>query len=451
LGLHKEALAYMLNMIRTYPPQNLNDSLSYTSMVGHAYRESKQYARAEQYFKQFAQLTRRAGYPQNDADQNLAQLYVEWHQYAKARYYLSHLFANEEKGPMGWRRHLHYMAFLADSATGHFKEALGHMTFLNTQAESSRRKETDQALKKWEVAYGTQKKEELLRLKNQNIGLLTQRANAQQEKIRRSDQIRNLVAGVLLLVLVILGLLLYQYRQKQKNNRLVLTKSNLINEKNVMLEKLVVEKEWLLKEVHHRVKNNLHTIFCLLESQSVFLQDDALAAVETSRNRIYAMSLLHQKLYQSDNIRVVDLALYFNEFLVFLQRSFDLEGRRIRIIQRIQPIRFDIAEAIPLALILNEAVTNAIKYAFTGRDSGEIEIALEQMAGWVSMTIGDNGVGLKKADAAGHNSLGMELMRGLCLDIGAEIKFEVDNGTKISITFKMAENFSGSEIDRKLA
>jgi two-component sensor histidine kinase len=451
LGQHEKALAYMQNMMRTYPPKNLSDSLTYLSMIAHGFRELKKYDKSEQYFKQFAKLSGRSKDSQYTIDHNFGQLYVESHQYQKARPYLYRLLPNEKKLPMADRRHIRYLLYLTDSATGHYKEALRHMSFLNDQAESNRRRETDQALKRWEVAYETQKREELLKLKNQNIELLTQRSLAQQEKIKRADLVRNLIAGGFMLVLVILGLIIYQFRQKQRTNRLVLAKSNQIHQKNVLLEKLLVEKEWLLKEVHHRVKNNLHTIFCLLESQAVFLQDDALAAVETSRNRIYAMSLLHQKLYQSDNIKVVDMALYFNEFLVYLRRSFDLEERNIRIELDIDALRFDISIAIPLGLILNEAVTNAIKYAFTGRNSGIIDISLKQYGQRVELKIGDNGIGLTKATPVIQNSLGIELMRGLSLDIGAEINFEVTVGTKISVTFIVDENSSITDIDRKLA
>jgi two-component sensor histidine kinase len=451
LGRHKEALAYMLKMKRMYPPQNMKDSMVYERLIGHGYRELKQYDKAVPYFKRYEELSRRSKTHEYAANVNFGQLYVESHEYQKARPYLYKALPEENDLPLGARLHLRYMLYLTDSATGNYLDALHHRSFLNDQAESRKRIETDNALKKWQVAYGTQKREELLKLKNQNIELLTLRSLAQQEKIERADLIRNLIAGGFILVLIILSLIIFQFRQKQRTNRLVMAKSKQIDQKNVLLQKLLTEKEWLLKEVHHRVKNNLHTIFCLLESQAVFLQDDALAAVETSRNRIYAMSLLHQKLYQSDNIKVVDMAHYFNEFLVYLRRSFDLEERNIRIDLDIAALRFDISIAIPLGLILNEAVTNAIKYAFTGRENGVIAISLKQHGQQVELMIGDNGIGLPAATPVIQNSLGIELMRGLSLDIGAEINFEVTDGTKISVTFMVDEHSSVAEVDRKLA
>ena len=109
----------------------------------------------------------------------------------------------------------------------------------------------------------------------------------------------------------------------------ILSQNHLINQKNLELEFLVEEKEWLLKEVHHRVKNNLQTIICLLESQAAYLENDALKAIETSQNRIYTMSLIHQKLYQSENIQTIDMALYISELIQYLKDSFNIASYKV--------------------------------------------------------------------------------------------------------------------------
>ena len=163
----------------------------------------------------------------------------------------------------------------------------------------------------------------------------------------------------------------------QKNNQLQILladkeeSNSLINRKNDQLQLLLIEKDWLLKEVHHRVKNNLHTVFCLLESQAKYLADDALKAVEVSQHRIYAMSLIHQKLYQSEDIKTVDMSTYLLEFIGYLIESFDT-GNYIRFESDFESVTLNIAQAIPVALIINEAVTNAIKYAFPAGKSGTI-------------------------------------------------------------------------------
>jgi two-component sensor histidine kinase len=437
LNQHRQALAFMLRREKQFPPADISGKMAYVSMIGHVYRGLKQFQMGEQYFKLFERMSHESGLEQYSARVNLGQLYLDWHRYGQARPYLDAALKDEGTLLTGARRHLHYMAFLADSATGNFKNAMKHMVYLNDQAESDRRKEVDQALKRWEVSYGKQKSEEELKLKNQNIKLLIQRNLAQQVKSKQDTQIRNLIAAGFVFVLVILLLLYYQYRQKQKSNRIILFKSTRLDDKNKILEQLVEEKDYLLKEVHHRVKNNLHTIFCLLESQAIFLKDEALVAIESSRNRIFAMSLLHQKLYQSDNIKQVDMQHYFSEFLIFLRQSYGLEARKVDIYQEIQPLDLAVTVAVPLALIVNEAVTNSIKHAFPADSGGSINICLNVDQTIVTLAVKDNGKGFKLTEGHNDQSFGLELMRGLARDINAEISFEAVQGTSIKITFTL--------------
>jgi two-component sensor histidine kinase len=232
------------------------------------------------------------------------------------------------------------------------------------------------------------------------------------------------------LALIILILVFYLYGQKQQSNREMA-------DKNGLLQKLVSEKEWLLKEVHHRVKNNLHTIFCLLDSQARTAPPEVRTALEKGQHRIYAMSLFHQKVYQSNNVERVDFGNYIRDFLMFLQDGFDLEARNVRIEHAVEAISLPLSLAMPLALIANEALTNAAKYAFAGRSSGEIKLHLKNHGPTVVMTISDNGVGMKDPPAS-NRTLGMELMHGLCADIGADIDFQVKDGTRINISFNAA-------------
>jgi len=230
------------------------------------------------------------------------------------------------------------------------------------------------------------------------------------------------------LVLLIAGMLYRQAAFRKRN-------SKIISAKNELLQKLVNEKEWLLKEVHHRVKNNLHTVVCLLESQSAYLENDALKAIEISQHRIYAMSLIHQKLYQSEDIKTIDMGVYLSEFIGYLKESFDaLENIHIR--YDIDDLKLGVSEAIPLGLIINEAVTNAFKYAFPFHAAGEIAVALKRKGDEIRLTIEDNGVGmLFDPNNEKPSSLGLQLMKGLTQEINGKISFFKDQGTKIVITF----------------
>lgn len=265
------------------------------------------------------------------------------------------------------------------------------------------------------------------------VSELSMANDKRQQALQKSTLIRNVTIAGAALMLVILGLLYNQYRLKQKSNRA-------ISHKNETLQRLLEEKEWLLREVHHRVKNNLHTIMSLLEAQSAYLKDDALMALRISQHRVYAMSLMHQKLYQVSNVTAIDMAVYLPELLTYLKDSFDVKGH-IRFETRIDNINLDISQAIPIALILNEAITNSIKYAFPGNRSGEIRINMLRKSGKkVWLEVADNGVGLPAHwEQLQKDSLGLRLIRGLSDDIQATLHISSGAGTSITLEFEKTD------------
>ncbi len=244
------------------------------------------------------------------------------------------------------------------------------------------------------------------------------------------------------MLLVIIGLLINGYRLKQRHNQSLQEKQHEIGHKNQSLEKLLNEKEWLLKEIHHRVKNNLQIVMSLLNTQGAYLQNDAaLIAIRDSQHRVQAISLIHKKLYQSDNVGLIFMPHYIHELVDYLADCFDTE-RRVRFLQEISPIHLDVSQAVPLGLIMNEAITNAIKYAFPGGE-GEIRITLAPLDDdEFALTIGDNGVGLPDDfDPSASRSLGMSLMEGLSSDLGGRFSIRKQAGTEVQVLFTV-ENFS---------
>ena len=238
-----------------------------------------------------------------------------------------------------------------------------------------------------------------------------------------------MIAGASML-LIIAALLYRQTIFRKRNNKI-------IKNKNEKLEHLLTEKEWLLREIHHRVKNNLQIVISLLNSQSAYIENDAaLTAIHDSQHRVHAMSLIHQKLYGSENVSSIDMVLYIRELVSYLRESFNT-GQRIRYEMNIEPIELDVSQAVPLGLILNEAITNSIKYAFPDNKSGEIIISLSGTApNQYLLSISDNGIGMPehlKDKKAG--SLGMSLMTGLSEDLDGHFSIENNNGTIVKITF----------------
>ena len=298
------------------------------------------------------------------------------------------------------------------------------------------RESKEKELQMVKAEFETEKKDAQLKQKDQSIQLLNQSGQLQVAALERERLIRNVTIGFVLLLISLSATLYRQFRDKKRGNEIITAQNQLITTKNGQLERLVGEKESLLKEVHHRVKNNLYMVMCLLESQAAQLDKEALKAIESSQHRIYAMSLIHQKLYQSDNISSVDMAVYLPELVYYLAQSFD-SSQSVHFSLAIAPLKLEVSRAIPLALIINEAVTNSIKYAFPDGRKGEIFISLEVLAGEVRLEVADNGIGLSpKAGASGSDSLGIELMKGLSTDIGGQISFANKSGTKIVVTLK---------------
>jgi two-component sensor histidine kinase len=431
LKRYPEALSYINDIVKKYPPRNDADKIIYASTIGNIYRDMKKYDKAEEYFIQELELSKKQGVAGFELYRNLGQLYVESGQFARARPYLY----KAQEFPAGGRTlgvslHLQYLLFLADSATGHYLQAIGHLNKNHALSETSIRETKEKEVQKLYVQFETEKKEGEIKMQDKNISLLKQNARLQDGKLHQANITKNITIGATFLSLMIIGLLYNQYRIKQKNNLIT-------NQKNEQLQRLVQEKEWLLKEVHHRVKNNLHTVISLLEAQSAYLENDALKALKNSRNRIYTMSLIHQKLYQSDDIKTIDMAVYIPEMIQYLSDSFDT-GNKIHFRLEIDPLDLDVAYAIPLALIINEAVTNSIKYAFPGKQKGEISISLEDQGGAVKLELADNGIGMDpNITETELDSLGLDLMKGLSKDINADISFDTRQGTTIIIIFKL--------------
>ena len=203
------------------------------------------------------------------------------------------------------------------------------------------------------------------------------------------------------------------------------------------MERLVEEKEWLLKEIHHRVKNNLQTIISLLNSQSSYLKDDlAISTIKNSQNRIYAMSLIHQKLYKEDNVSMIDMPDYCNELVEYLKESFSAEYIHFEV--KIDAIELDISQAIALGLIINEVITNSIKYAFKDTENCIIRLSLSEISeNCYKLFISDNGIGIQDiVELQNSNSFGMTLINGLSNTLEGDLAIKNENGLSFELVFK---------------
>jgi two-component sensor histidine kinase len=193
-------------------------------------------------------------------------------------------------------------------------------------------------------------------------------------------------------------------------------------------------KEWLLKEIHHRVKNNLQIVMSLLNSQAAYRHDSkTLSAIHESQHRVHTISLIHQKLYQK--VALVEMASYIRELTEYLSDSFHIHSR-IEFKLAVVPLDLDVTIAVPLGLLINEAVTNCLKYAFPAGRAGTVCISIRQEAGEsYLLSIADDGMGLQPDfDPAVNRTLGTNLIRGLTKQLGGDRKIESLAGLTMFMT-----------------
>lgn len=201
------------------------------------------------------------------------------------------------------------------------------------------------------------------------------------------------------------------------------------------------EKEVLLKEIHHRVKNNLQVISSILNLQSSFVKDKhTLEILDESRNRIRSMAMIHENLYRTTNFSSIDFKAYMENLSQNLISSYHVQLSRVNLKTEMDQVELVLDQAIPCGLLVNELITNSLKYAFIGRDEGEVYIGLKEVDGKVELRIEDNGVGLPgDYDIMKSDTLGLQLVSTLTEQLDGQISVVSREGTKYLITFEKAK------------
>lgn len=201
----------------------------------------------------------------------------------------------------------------------------------------------------------------------------------------------------------------------------------------------LAEKETLLREVHHRVKNNLQVISGLLNLQSHYIDDEAVRSIyKESQNRIKTMALIHEELYQRDDLARINAADYIRSLTNNLMASYSITGSRIKLSMDLMDADLSIDTAIPCGLIVNELVSNALKHAFPGRKKGEVEVVFKTTGrDRYELTVSDNGIGLPEdLDVKETGSLGLRLVSILSEQLGADLEIRNKMGACFRLGFR---------------
>lgn len=335
---------------------------------------------------------------------NMAQIYLETDRPARA---LELLYADIEytvrrSGRMPANEDFYRNLARAHDMLGNRDSTVFYYKALTALMDSTYTAQLSAKTEELQTRYETEKKEARI---------------AEQESLLASQQkTQRLTRGILALV-GLLAAVLFFFLQRQNRLRKELAVKN-------------TEKEYLMKEIHHRVKNNLQILSSLLNLQKDYIVDPvAVDAVTDGRNRVQSMGLIHQKLYTEDSLGKVDMRSYIPDLCLHLSDTFDGE-ERVKNEYDIRVEKLDVEFGIPLGLILNELVTNAYKYAFPDDRSGVIKISLYENANSkLCLEVADNGVGKSAALQSAHStSFGTDLVHILAKKLKAEITTKDENG-----------------------
>lgn len=284
--------------------------------------------------------------------------------------------------------------------------------------------ETQALTSELRVKYETEQKDETISSQSELI--------QQQQK----NQLLSYLVGAMLVV--ILGGLFYAFNKNKKKNQQLEDLNKDLETSNIQLAKRHKENELLLKEIHHRVKNNLEIVSSLLALQSSQIDDPSVqAAMKSSENRVHSMGIIHQKLYQSEHLTSIEMRDYFVNLSENIRNSFDAKGK-IKIDCDMPELVLDVDTAISVGLITNELLTNAFKYAFKGEKGGTIKVNLTRKGpknGNLELRISDDGIGKIINEKSKGTGFGTMLISLLTKQLNGTISYEIKNGTKVSLVF----------------
>ncbi|MEM9548329.1 MAG: histidine kinase dimerization/phosphoacceptor domain -containing protein [Bacteroidota bacterium] len=305
---------------------------------------------------------------------------------------------------------------------GNYKKALEFTNRYHHRADSIYRSGQENYVLELGEKYESETKQlEIERLNAQN-------QVAQLELGRRNRML--LFGGVLLTLASVFSFFLYRLFERTRSSESALKKVN-----GELSESLQTNKA-LLKEIHHRVKNNLQVVSSLLTLQSKFVNDDtALAAINTGKSRVQSMSILHRNLYQNENLKSIKIKPYFNDLIENLVSTYQVDDKEISIASEVDDIELDVDTVIPMGLITNELISNSLKYAFEGKVSGTINLKIKKQGDTLELNVKDDGIGVPFTKIPKRSkTLGMQLIHSFTKKLKGEIQIMNGAGTEINIT-----------------
>lgn len=380
--------------------------------LGIVYMYLNQFDTAESFLKRSLEFQKKVNEKNNliNSYLSIANLYVKMEKFDDGRFYLNQAIRSGDSLDMPHEMIEAYKIYtVIDSTTGDFKSAFEHLKLYNETSgmviQADRKKEMDRL----ETIYQTKEKEKEIELSKTII----------QNK-EKAIWIISIISSVLLILAF--WLLWLRYKLHLSNKKL-----------NI----LVNQKEDLVKEIHHRVKNNLQVISSLLNMHVRRVQDpESKKIFDDGVSRIQAMSIIHQNIYNHNQSLEQKPIEYIEKLIQQLYITYQIPEKSIQINTQIEDINLDIEKLMSLGLILNELLSNAFKYAFINSSNGVIDIKLEKsIDGTLNLLVKDNGIGINSNFQNSNESLGMRLIQAFSNKLNGKIIFKNDNGTLFLLNF----------------
>lgn len=407
-----KAAHYCLETVRKKVPEETFIMVRGHSYRGEVYLKEKKYDKAlEDFIKAWEICSAKIGKERCATyETEIGKVYLLQNNYKKA---LIHLLAGvkayEKKGTTTLVTQYEDLAKCYEML-GDYKNAL----FYNGKAKTNEINDLKGTIDNLEaetiVKYETGKKDEAIA--------------SQALLIEQKSKAQNLIVAVAILLGLLLVSLLYFFLKNKKTSKIIHAKN--------------AENELLLKEIHHRVKNNLEMVKSLIALQSAKIEDSATRdAMVASQNRVQSMGIIHQKLYQGENLGSIEMKDYFINLSEGILDTFDAEDK-VKIKCAMDNLNLDVDTAVPIGLIVNELLTNALKYAFPDKDTGEISISLEKIdENILKLVVADNGVGKTVGVAPKGTGFGSQLVNLLTKQLNGKMTERSEGGTLVEFEFSI--------------
>ncbi len=447
-------LEYGLKSLKIFEERNLND-LDYDFtlyVVGNNYLALKEYEKAKTYYEHAITIGERYGFYNNLSDVyiSLVDLYAYLNEFDKADHagknalkYANFLENNfmvmRSWLSIGKLQNLQgkYISAIEslnkciEVATSDFGDeyylSQAYETLGKAYAGNHNYKEAYQAFAEYDILKNrifTAEADQRISLLKTEFDVMTKEGTIQLQETEIKKQ-RTRQTMVIIIAGLLSLLLFLSYKAIQNNVK-----------KNRLLQQQNREKEFLLKEIHHRVKNNLEIVSSLLALQSAEINDPKIIeTMQESQNRVHSMSMIHQNLYQGKSLSSIEMKGYFENLANYVLDAFGVENR-VKVLFEMEPLELDVDTAIPIGLIVNELLTNSLKHAFPNKKEGNIRIGLNKKGAQLYMKVADNGVGNMNFEKVDGTGFGTRLIQLLTQQLDGKINITIDKGTLVSFEFQ---------------